>query len=71
MTIRKPTRKSAFRAALALAGMTQGEFAASQGVSDSQLSLVLDGKRQSDALDAAIDEFTAKHLPASLRAVPA
>lgn len=64
----KPSRKSAFRAALALARMTQGEFAAREGVSGSHLSLVLDGKRESERLVAAIDAFTARHLPQAISA---
>ena len=65
----KPSRKSAFRAALALARMTQGEFAAREGVSESYLSLVLNEHRESERLRAAIDAFTARHLPQTVTAV--
>lgn len=59
----KPSRKTAFQAALVLARMTQAEFAHREGCSPSHLSLVLDGKRESERITVAIDAFTARHLP--------
>lgn len=58
----KTGRKQLFRAALAIAGMTAGQWAAAQGISDSYLSLVLSGKRESVTVTEKIDAFIDKHL---------
>lgn len=57
-------RRKRFRAALALAGMTQEGFAGRKdvGVSPEHVSLVLYGRRVSAPLLAKIDSFIAKHL---------
>lgn len=58
------TRKQRFDAALALAGLSLGEWAEKQGVSRQHLYLVLTDERTPGAeLDAAITGFIAKHLP--------
>lgn len=59
----KPSRKSAFRAALALARMTQVDFARAHGVTPGHLSLVVNGERESARLTAIVDAFIAEHLP--------
>lgn len=51
------TRKTRFQAALVLTGMTQGTWAAQEGVHRGYLNQVLNGKRQSATLDAKIDAF--------------
>lgn len=55
-------RKKHFRAALALADMTQEEWATMQEVDSSHVSRVLSGERESETLTAKIDAFIAKHL---------
>ena len=57
VTPRGVRRKAAFRAALALAGMTQGEWAKANGYSLGHLSEFLHEKRQSAVLAAKIDAF--------------
>lgn len=54
-------RKAAFRSALVLAGMTQGEWATTEGVSLGHLSEVLHEKRASVPLTAKIDAFIEAH----------
>lgn len=59
----KPNRKQLFRAALAMAGLTAGQWAEQEGFSQEHLSLVLNEKRTgSDAFLERIDSFTAEHL---------
>lgn len=53
-------RKARFRAALALAGLTQKEWAEREGVTASHLSRVLAGERDSGTLNNKIDAFTRK-----------
>lgn len=55
-------RKARFRAALALAGMTQESWADREGVTPAHLSYVLSGTRESRSLTEKIDAFTRKHL---------
>ena len=59
----RPPRKSAFRAALALAGTNQRKWAEDEGITPGHLSLVLMGKRESESLTAKIDAFIARYLP--------
>ena len=54
----KANRKQLFRAALALAGLTARDWAEREGISESYLSFVLNGKRESDALNEKINAFT-------------
>jgi hypothetical protein len=58
----KTGRKALFKAALALAGMTQDSWAASRDITAGHLSMVLAGKRESVALNDKIDTFTREHL---------
>ena len=51
-----------FRAALALAGMSQEEFADDYGCGADHLSLVLHGRRKSAPLIAGVVAFVNKHL---------
>jgi transcriptional regulator with XRE-family HTH domain len=53
----KAGRKQLFRAALALAGITARQWAEREGISESYLSLVLNGKRESVAVTEKIDDF--------------
>lgn len=54
------TRKSRFKAALALTGLTQKEWAEGQaGISRGYLNMVLNGKMESDTLTQKIDAFIA------------
>lgn len=55
-------KRKELKAALALAGLTQGMWAAQQGVTPEHLSMVLNGKRESGRLLQELDAFTAKHL---------
>lgn len=55
-------RKQRFQAALALAGMTQADFADKHEVDPGHLSKVLGGERQSKKLSAKVEAFIAKHL---------
>lgn len=63
MTKAKTSRKQVFRAALAIAGLTARQWAEREGTSESYLSLVLNEKRESEALTQKIDTFARKHLP--------
>jgi hypothetical protein len=56
------TRKARFRAALALAGMTQESWAESENYTPGYLSNVLSGRFESMTLWDKIDDFTKKHL---------
>jgi hypothetical protein len=58
----RTSRKQLFRAALALAEMTAAEWAEREGTSESYLSLVLNQKRDSEALTKKIDAFAAKEI---------
>ena len=58
----KGTRKRRFLAALDLAGLTQGEWAAREGISANHLYLVLHGKRESRSLIERIDAFADEQL---------
>lgn len=60
-----PTRKQRFRAALVLAGQTMEQWAAERDLTAGHVSQVLDDKRESMRLDAEIDAFIARHLPAA------
>lgn len=55
----KSTRKARFKAALALAGMTQTEWAAQNGITPDHLSMVISEKqlRESRVLEEKIDKF--------------
>lgn len=57
-------RKRKFKAALAWAGITQGQWAAQQGVTPSYVSHILTGFMESKTLTDKIDEFTAKQIKA-------
>lgn len=59
----RPDRKRAFKAAIAHADKTIGEFCADQGVTRTHLHYVLTGERDSVKLNAAIDLFIAEHMP--------
>jgi hypothetical protein len=63
----RTSRKQLFRAALALADLTAGEWAEREGTSESYLSLVLNEKRESEALTSKIDAFTHKQLEKHLQ----
>jgi hypothetical protein len=54
-------RRSRFLKALAATGHTQSGWARKNGVSKTQLSLVLNGKRESGRLAEKIDAFTREH----------
>lgn len=56
------TRKSRFRASLALAEMTAEEWAIANGVEPTVLSRVLSGKATSAPLCKKIDAFIARRL---------
>lgn len=62
MTRQKESRKARFRAALALAGLTQESWAEREGVTPGHLSQVLAGKRESRTLMEKIEGFTRVHL---------
>lgn len=66
-TMQKPdnARKSRFRAALALAGLTAAAWAEQNGVTAGHLSQVLAGKHTSRALNEKIDAFTKKYMRAA------
>jgi hypothetical protein len=53
----KTTRKQLFRAALALADLTMGEWAEGEGITASYLSQVLMGRFTSQRLNDKIDAF--------------
>ena len=55
------TRKR-FRAALALAGLTQEQWAEQEGVTPSHLSRVLAGERDSQRLMDRLSAFTRKYV---------
>lgn len=51
------TRKTRFKAALVLTGMTQGSWAGQEGISRGYLNMVLNGKMESKTLGEKIDAF--------------
>lgn len=55
-------RRKRFRGALALAGLTIGQWAEQEGVSYGHLYQVLSGRRESASLVARVDAFSAEHL---------
>lgn len=65
----KPTalakKRKQLRAALALAGLTQEQFARKQDVTPEHLSYVMNGHRESERLMQEVDAFVAKYLPES------
>jgi len=64
-----PTRKQRFEAALALAALTQQEWAGMHDVSREHLRFVLIGERAASAeLNAAIDATIEKYLGANIAA---
>lgn len=62
MPNQKTSRKALFRAAVAVAGLTQEQWAESEGVTGGHLSNVLAGKRESRELLDKVDAFIAKHM---------
>lgn len=58
----KDSRKARFRAALALAGLTQEQWADREGITASHLSRVLAGERDSGRLMEKVSAFTEKVL---------
>lgn len=58
----KTSRKQLFRAALAIAGLTQEQWASGEGVTSGHLSQVLSEKRESLTLSGKIDAFVREHL---------
>ena len=62
MPTAKTTRKALFKAALAIAGQTQEQWAESAGVTGGHLSNVLGEKRESGDLTEKIDRFIREHL---------
>lgn len=71
MRLRNPrvSRKGAFHAALALAGMTQRDWANQEGVTGGHVTLVLSGRRTSKSLTDKIDAFIREYLPTYRAAV--
>jgi hypothetical protein len=53
----KTSRKQLFRAALAIAGLSAGEWAEQQGITPQWLSMVLNSKADSITLNKKIDAF--------------
>lgn len=62
MPTAKTSRKQLFRAALAIAGLTAGQWAEREGLTAMHLSMVLNGKRDSARLGEKIDAFVRTHL---------
>ena len=58
----KTSRKQLFRAALAIADLTASQWAEREKLTPEHLSLVLNGKRESAALNERIDTFVREHL---------
>ena len=56
-------RKAQFRAALAMAGLTASAWADREGITESWLSMILNGQRTNADVERKIADFTAKHLP--------
>lgn len=55
-------RRKRFKGALALAGLTMGQWAEQEGVTYGHLYQVLSGKRESMSLLARVDAFSASLL---------
>lgn len=55
-------RRKRLRAALGLAGMTEGDFALACKVTPGHLSMVLNGRRDSQRITDEIKTFVAKYL---------
>ena len=58
----KASRKQLFRASLAIAGETQKSWAEARGRTEQHLSLVLNGKRDSEPLNKEINDFIAEKI---------
>ena len=56
------SRKSQFRAALALAEQTASDWCAEQGITTGHLYQVLSGSRESVSLTEKVDAFIAEYL---------
>lgn len=65
MATKETTRKARFRAALALAGLTQEQWATEIGVTAGHLTHVLAGRRDSKTLIEKVEAFTKKHVKAA------
>jgi hypothetical protein len=65
MATKTDTRKARFRAALALTGKTQEQWAAEAGVTAGHLTHVLAGRRESKVLLDKIEAFTKRHVRAA------
>jgi hypothetical protein len=63
MVTKGPTIRKRFRAALGLAGITQGGWAIANGVTSGHVSQVLSGIRASAKLTNKIETFITQHLP--------
>lgn len=63
MPAAQPSRKQLFRAALAIAGLTAGQWAEQESLTPEHLSRVLNSRRASGALIEKIDAFIAEKLP--------
>lgn len=61
MTIAGANRKRLFRAALALSGLTAARWCQKHGINSGQLSMTLNGLRDSPDVIAKIDAFIVKH----------
>ncbi|MDB4893161.1 MAG: hypothetical protein JWL61_5016 [Gemmatimonadetes bacterium] len=62
----KHNRKTLFRAALVIAGLTAEQWAAQEGLTAGHVSQVLAGKRESARLVEKIDAFVQEHLKHSV-----
>lgn len=56
------TRKARFRAALAMAGLTASAWASQEKVTESYLSMILNGQRTNPDVEQKIAAFTERHL---------
>jgi hypothetical protein len=61
----KTTRKARFEAALKLAGSTMRAFAEEHEISPAHLHYVITGVRESERVNALIDQYIAKYLSAA------
>jgi hypothetical protein len=62
MPAKRPRKARELRAALILAGLTMERFAESLDVTAHHLRLVVNGKRKSPRVEAAVDALIAKYL---------
>lgn len=69
MSKAKSSRKALFKAALAIAEITQDAWAEREGITVSHLSAVLRGQRDSRSLVERVDAFIAQHVGNSAAAV--